>query len=153
MELNGNNFVLRKWRETDAPLLQKNANDRQVSATLLDRFPYPYTLTDAVNFINIKIKEEIATNFAIDIEGEVAGVISVDIRPDIYRKTPLLGYWISPRYRNKGIVTQATMLITNYAFKNLILYVYKLMFWGITLHLCGCWRKQDLLKAEFCLKR
>ena len=111
--------MLRRWQETDAASLQKNANDRAVSATLLDRFPYPYSLTDAEYFIGIKINEEPITNFAIDIGGEVVGVISVDLREDIYRKTPLLGYWISPAHRGKGIITEAVELVTNYAFTHL----------------------------------
>ena len=119
MQLTGNNFVLRRWQKTDAASLQKNANDRAVSATLLDRFPYPYSLTDAEYFIGIKINEEPITNFAIDIGGEVVGVISVDLREDIYRKTPLLGYWISPAHRGKGIITEAVELVTNYAFTHL----------------------------------
>ncbi|MFD0751018.1 GNAT family N-acetyltransferase [Mucilaginibacter calamicampi] len=119
MQLTGNNFVLRRWRANDANSLQKHANDRSVSATLLDRFPYPYTITDAEYFISIKIIEEPITNFAIDINGEVVGVISVDMREDIYRKTPLLGYWITPAHRGKGIITEAVELITNYAFTHL----------------------------------
>lgn len=119
MLLTGNNFVLRRWKTDDALPLQKNANDRNVSAMLLDRFPYPYTLEDAENFIRIKIDEEPVTNFAIDIGGEVVGAIGVDMRLDIYRKTPLLGYWISPDHRGKGVVTQAVELITNYAFTHL----------------------------------
>ncbi len=119
MLLNGNNFILRSWLPTDAASLQKNANDKRVSATLLDRFPHPYTLEDAENFIRAKIKEDVATNFAIDIDGAVIGVIGIDIRRDIYRKTPLLGYWISPAHRNKGIITQAVNLIAEYAFNKL----------------------------------
>jgi ribosomal-protein-alanine N-acetyltransferase len=119
MELAANNFVLRRWKTTDAPSLQKNADDPKVSATLLDRFPSPYTLADAEYFISLKIDEDPITNFVIDIAGEVAGVISVDMRADIYRKTPLLGYWISPQHRGKGIVTEAVGMIANYAFKNL----------------------------------
>jgi RimJ/RimL family protein N-acetyltransferase len=86
---------------------------------LLDRFPSPYTIEDAKYFISIKMMEEPITNFAIDINGEVVGVIGVDMRTDIYRKTPLLGYWISPAHRGKGIVTEAVELIANYAFTHL----------------------------------
>ncbi len=111
--------MLRPWRESDAISLQRNANDRNVSAMLLDRFPYPYTLEDAENFISMKMKEEPITNFAIDIAGEVVGVIGVDMRTDIYRKTPLLGYWISPAHSGRGIITEAVELITNYAFTHL----------------------------------
>ena len=119
MQLTGNNFVLRRWKETDAPSLQKNADDRNVSAMLLDRFPNTYTLEHAEGFINMKIDEEPITNFAIDVNSEVVGVIGVDMREDIYHKTPLLGYWISPTHRCKGIITEAVELIANYAFTHL----------------------------------
>lgn len=119
MQLTGNNFVLRRWKTNDAQSLQKNADDVNVSAMLLDRFPSPYTLEDAENFISMKINEEPITNFAIDISGEAVGVIGVDMRNDIYRRTPLLGYWISPAHSGKGIVTEAVKFITNYAFTHL----------------------------------
>jgi RimJ/RimL family protein N-acetyltransferase len=119
MQLTGNNFVLRRWKTGDAASLQKNADDRNVSAMLLDRFPSPYTIEDAKYFISIKMMEEPITNFAIDVNGEVVGVIGVDMRTDIYRKTPLLGYWISPAHRGKGIITEAVELIANYAFTHL----------------------------------
>ncbi|PJJ83702.1 GNAT family N-acetyltransferase [Mucilaginibacter auburnensis] len=119
MVLTGSNFILRRWEVGDAPSLRKNGNDERVSSMLLDRFPAPYTLEDAEAFINLKIPEEPVTNFALEIEGEVAGVIGVDMRADIYRKTPLLGYWISPTFSGKGIMTEAVKLIADYAFSNL----------------------------------
>jgi ribosomal-protein-alanine N-acetyltransferase len=115
-ELIGDGFILTEWQTQDAASLQKNANNINVSSFLLDRFPSPYTLTDAVNFIKLKQAEQIPTNFAIKVNGEVCGVIGVDMRQDIYRKTPLLGYWVSKAHRGKGIATQAVKLITAYAF-------------------------------------
>ena len=118
-ELKGSNFVLRKWHPDDAVSLQKYADNINVSGFLLDRFPSPYTLADAINFINHKITEETITNFPIIIDGEASGVIGVDMRQDIYRKTPLLGYWLREDYWGRGIITEAIGLITQYAFNNL----------------------------------
>jgi [ribosomal protein S5]-alanine N-acetyltransferase len=119
MELKGSLFILRRWHLDDAASLQKHADNINVSSFLLDRFPSPYTLDDAVDFINMKINEEPVTNFAIIINGEAAGAIGVEMRQDIYSKTPLLGYWLSEQYRRRGIITEAIGLITDYAFANL----------------------------------
>lgn len=86
---------------------------------LLDRFPSPYSLADAEFFINLKINEEPVTNFAIEIDNEVCGVIGVDLRNDVYRKTPLLGYWLGEQYWNRGVITEAIKLVTDYAFNSL----------------------------------
>jgi ribosomal-protein-alanine N-acetyltransferase len=119
MILTGTGFILREWQTGDAASLQKNADNRNVSDFLLDRFPSPYTMDDAVTFINSKINQQSIINFPILIEGEVAGVIGIDLRQDVYRKTPLLGYWLSEQYRGRGIVTEAVKLISEYAFTHL----------------------------------
>jgi ribosomal-protein-alanine N-acetyltransferase len=119
MELKGSTFILRNWYLDDAASLQKHADNINVSSFLLDRFPSPYTLTNAIDFIKIKLNEEPVTNFAIVVGGEATGVIGIDMRQDIYCKTPLLGYWLSEQHRGKGIITEAVKLITNYAFNNL----------------------------------
>jgi len=119
MELKGSTFTLRKLCLDDAVSLQKHADNINVSSFLLDRFPSPYTLDDAIDFINLKIKEDPVTNFAIITDEEVVGAIGVDMRQDIYSKTPLLGYWISELYSGKGIITESIGLITDYAFANL----------------------------------
>ncbi len=119
MELKGSTFTLRKWRLSDAASLQKHADNVNVSSFLLDRFPSPYTSNNAVDFINMKINEEPVTTFAIIVNEEAVGAIGVEMRQDIYSKTPLLGYWLSEQYKGKGIVTEAVKLITDYAFNNL----------------------------------
>ena len=57
-------------------------------------------------------------NFVIDVNGELAGVAGIDFREDIYRKAPLLGYWLREDYWGKGIMTEAVKLVTAYAFTN-----------------------------------
>jgi len=119
MEITGPTFTLRNWRTDDAVSLQKYADNRNISAWLFDRFPFPYTLQDAVDFINLKINQNPVTNFAIIVNGEVAGVIGLDMREDVYRKTPLLGYWLAENYWGRGIMPQAVKLVTTYGFEQL----------------------------------
>lgn len=119
MELIGDKFILRGWYPDDAISLQHHANNPNVAVCLLDRFPNPYTLSDAVNWINAKQYQDPIINFAIAIEGKVVGGIGLDFRTDIYRKTPLIGYWLSESYWGHGIMPQAVKLFTQYAFTNL----------------------------------
>ena len=119
MELTGKGLILRKLKADDAAALQKHADNPKVSAFLFDRFPSPYSLGDAVAFIETKLNEDPVTNFAIVINNELSGMISLAMRNDIYRKTPLLGYWLSELYWSCGIMTQAVKMISDYAFNHL----------------------------------
>jgi ribosomal-protein-alanine N-acetyltransferase len=119
MELNGRDFILRELNLADAPTLQLHANNPNISRFLFNRFPLPYTLEDAEYFINSKVGQDPITCFAIAINEDVIGIISLEFRIDVYTKAPLLGYWVSEQYWGKGIVTEAVKLITDYAFKHL----------------------------------
>lgn len=113
-------FTLRPFRKGDVKSLQKNINHKEIYRYTL-RIPYPYTINDAKGWIalNLKLskkkkKEEI--NFAIDINNEVAGGIGLR---DIKAHKAEIGYWLGKKYWNKGIMTKAVRLITDYAFKEL----------------------------------
>jgi RimJ/RimL family protein N-acetyltransferase len=118
MEIKGTRFTLRHWQIADAPSLQKHANNPKIPAYLLDRFPSPYSLADAEAFIDLMLNQLTVINFAIEINGEVAGGIGLEFRADVYRRSPLIGYWLSEQYWGHGIATEAVKLITQYAFNN-----------------------------------
>jgi RimJ/RimL family protein N-acetyltransferase len=119
MELKGTGFTLRDWKLDDAASLQKNADNTNISDFLLDRFPSPYTMQDAVNWVNYMLTQNPLVNFAIDVDGEVVGVIGLEIKEDVYRKTALLGYWVSEKLWGRGIAPEAVKLIAAYGFANL----------------------------------
>jgi len=119
MELQGTGFTLREWRLDDAAELQKQADNPNVYNYLMDSFPHPYTMDDAVNWINLMLKQNPILVFVIDIEGKLAGAIGLEMRYDIYQKAPLLGYWLAEEFWGKGIMTEAVKLMTSYAFTNL----------------------------------
>lgn len=116
MEFNSPSFKLRNWQSTDAGSLHKYANNPNISDYLLDRFPNPYTMDDAISFINSKMHQLPLINFAIEVNSEAAGAIGLEFRIDVYRKTPLLGYWLAEPYWGSGIMPEAVKLITTYAF-------------------------------------
>ena len=65
-----------------------NANNIKVFNNLKDTFPHPYTHADAVWWVSAnKQTEPPYTGFAIDVNGEVAGVIGIIIGTDIHRVT------------------------------------------------------------------
>ena len=118
MELKGTQFILREWKKGDEIALQKHANNKNISRFLFDRFPNPYTLADAKEFVSGHLNQNPLRNFVISINDEVAGVIEFKPGLDIYRKTAVLGYWLGEPFWGNGIMTEAIALITGYAFKN-----------------------------------
>lgn len=116
MEIKGTGFTLRNWRESDAPALQRHADNPKIAANLYNRFPSPYTIEDAEFFIGININQDPPTTFVIDIDGELAGTIGINFRADVFTRSPLFGYWIGEAYWGSGIMTEAAQLVVEYAF-------------------------------------
>lgn len=119
MELQGNGFTLRGWKLTDAPAMQRNADNTNISRYLLDRFPSPYTMADAEVWVQLWQGQDPMVNFALTIDDEVVGGIGVEFRQDVYRKTPLIGYWLAEQHWGKGIMPQAIKLVCDYVFNEL----------------------------------
>jgi [ribosomal protein S5]-alanine N-acetyltransferase len=119
MELKGTGFIIRGWKKGDEVSLQKNANNLKVSACLMDRFPSPYTMDDAIFWVNNLIDQNPLVNLGITINDEVVGGIGLEPRQDVYRKTAILGYWLSEELWGRGIMPEAVKLVTNYAFTRL----------------------------------
>jgi len=119
IQLQGNGFIIRGWKKGDEISLQKNANNPNVSACLMDRFPSPYTMEAAMSWVDFLIDQDPVINFAITIDDEVIGGIGMEPRQDVYRKTALIGYWLSEELWGKGIMPEAVKLVTEYAFTHL----------------------------------
>ncbi len=120
MEWNMDSFVIRPWKKGDDDSIVKYANNLEVAKNLKDRFPHPYTIDDAINWIEIATAEALLDlNWAIVIEGEAAGGIGLDPGTDIYRYSAEIGYWLGEKYWGKGIMTKAVSLITDYGLSEL----------------------------------
>lgn len=117
--LNYQNITLRRLTDDDKEQLALLANNKKVWDNLRDIMPYPYTTDNAGFFINISKQETPPLTFAIEFDGQFAGVIGLIPQQDVYKKTAEIGYWIGEPFWNKGIATTSVKLITQYAFDQL----------------------------------
>lgn len=97
-------IYLRFLNEIDPLSLVKHADDKRIGMYLKNDFPYPYTLDDALQFIDHSISNHLL-NLGIIINNECVGCIGVTFHKDIYRYTCEIGYWLSPLYWHQGIMT------------------------------------------------
>jgi ribosomal-protein-alanine N-acetyltransferase len=113
-------FTLRHFKNGDQESLVENANNTKIFNNLKDTFPHPYTHADAVWWVNNANKQtdQPTTGFAIDVNGEVAGVIGIIIGADIQRVTAEIGYWLGEKYWGKGITAEALKQMTTYTFQS-----------------------------------
>jgi RimJ/RimL family protein N-acetyltransferase len=83
---------------------------------LRDRFPYPYTLAEAEDWLRSVVGVMPETSFAIAVDGAAVGGIGITLGEDIHRRTAELGYWLGEEFWGRGIATAAVRAITEYAF-------------------------------------
>ena len=55
--------------------------------------------------------------WAIEVEGEAAGGIGIELHTDVERVSAEIGYWLGERYWGRGIATEALTAVTAEAFK------------------------------------
>ena len=114
--------LLRPFLLTDCKSLAKHANNRLVWENLRDRFPFPYTETDADQFIQMVSESSTLTEFAIDINGEAIGAAGIILKEDVYTGNGEIGYWLGQKYWGKGIGTHVVGALIQIAFDELNLY-------------------------------
>jgi RimJ/RimL family protein N-acetyltransferase len=108
---------LRRLVAADLPGLASLGDNFYIWLNMRDAFPHPYTAEAAAHFLEIVQSGNPTTIFAIDYQGNFAGMIGVHPRADVYRFSAEVGYWIGEPYWGKGIATQAVRLIIDYAFQ------------------------------------
>ena len=121
--------TLRPFRPADAPALARHADSRRVWLNLRDRFPHPYTLADAEAYVAHAGGQAPLTTFAVDVGGEAAGSVGLEVGRDIARHSAEIGYWLGEAHWGRGIMRAAVAAATAYAFRELgLLRVFALPF-------------------------
>ena len=110
---------LRPLVPADAVSLARHANDRGIWLNLRDRFPHPYADADAQAFIAYAAQLNPVTAFAIDVDGAAVGSLNLMPGHDIERVSTEIGYWLGRALWGRGIVTDAVIAATEYAFTTL----------------------------------
>lgn len=116
MELRLEKCTVRSWRWGDEPSLVRHANNRKVWMNLRDRFPHPYTLQDAEQWLRLVHAAVPEANFAIAVDGLAAGGIGFALQEDVHRRSAEIGYWLGEEFWGRGIMTEAVRAVTAHAF-------------------------------------
>lgn len=113
----GAGFLMRELNEADAPSIAIHADNINIWRNVRDLFPNPYSIENAMEFIN-QAKE--FTNdiiLGIESDGGIVGIIGLHTRPDVYKINMELGFWLGEKYWNKGIMSIAVSEIVKLGFE------------------------------------
>lgn len=116
MEFKLKTCTVRSWRWGDRDAIVRHANNRNVWLNLRDRFPHPYTHSDARNWLDMVVGIKPETNFAIAIDDEAVGGIGYTVQPDVGHRSAEIGYWLGEEFWGRGIATEALIAVTEHAF-------------------------------------
>ena len=107
---------LRPLRPEDAPTLSALANNKKIWDRVRDYFPYPYTESDAREFIFSALESDPPLSLAMESQGQFCGVVGLMPQTDVNRKTAEIGYWIGEPFWNQGLATEAVKQMCEYGF-------------------------------------
>ena len=110
--------TVRSWEWRDRDAIVRHANNRNVWINLRDRFPYPYTISDARTWLEMVVGLKPETLFAIDVAGEAVGGIGFTLQADVAHRSAEIGYWLGEEFWGRGIATEALIAVTDHAFAN-----------------------------------
>ena len=116
LDLGSGGALLRPWRPTDRGELAAQANHRSVWRNLTDRFPHPYTLRDAVEWIGRVEGQTPPQHFAVVVEGRVAGGAGLAPISQYGGRAAEAGYWLGPEHWGRGLASAVVGMLVPYAF-------------------------------------
>ena len=115
MRLELANCVVREWNRDDKASLVRMANNRNVWRNLTDRFPHPYTESDADDWLSLVSQPSEPTHWAIEVDREACGSIGIIAGEGMHVRTALFGYWLGESLWGRGIMTTAAKSVSRYA--------------------------------------
>ena len=111
--LSSQRLTLRRPNRNDAEAIRRLADDWEV-ARRLARVPFPYTLDDALFFLDQIVPKELAWIVQHAGSGDVLGV--ADLTPHADADRMELGYWLGREFWGRGFATEAANVVLDYAF-------------------------------------
>ena len=112
-------ITFRDYEKSDADRLVALANNENVSRYLIYTFPFPYTLQDAVAWIDAGSKANNAVTKVIEYQGRFVGSIGITPQTGWRNHAAEIGYWLGEEYWGKGIATEALRTMSAIALSDL----------------------------------
>lgn len=118
-------LVIRPYHINDAPYLARIANNPKIARNQTNRFPSPYSINDALAFINRTRpggpdSKKILTFTIVLRDGPDAGTVvggcGLEPGQDVFRRSCDVGYWVGEEFWGKGYATEVTSRLVDYAF-------------------------------------
>ncbi|WKY46508.1 GNAT family N-acetyltransferase [Eubacteriaceae bacterium ES3] len=110
---------LRKWKMDDAYGLMQVINNKRIHDNLRDGLPFPYTLEDARNYIEMVEDTELGKSYVYAIVDEndgIVGNIGIFRQENIHFRSGEMGYFIGEPFWGKGVCTKAVEQICDKIF-------------------------------------
>ena len=120
-ELKAGQLLLTRICLSDAENYAKYLNNQKVIRRYSNSLRLPFTIENAINYINSKIRNYLDYSFSIKLESnpkETIGEINLSLR-DYYSKKYWIGYWLGEPFWGKHIMTEAIKAILKFAFDHL----------------------------------
>ncbi|KAK7426174.1 hypothetical protein QQZ08_007340 [Neonectria magnoliae] len=118
-------LIIRRYVLSDAPFTAAAANHPTIAVNMRNRFPSPYSLTDAETFLRGAC-EPTGTSYPGDSgiflkpDGDAApvfiGSLGVIPQKDVYYRTWEIGYWIAAEAAGHGYATEAIRALVRWVF-------------------------------------
>jgi RimJ/RimL family protein N-acetyltransferase len=122
MQLTLSKSTIRSFRPTDAASLTKHVGTYSVARNM-SAIPHPYSLKCAEEWIATASGRTPETHFAIAMDDEVIGGIGVEVgdpgRPGVCDHCAEIGYWLGESFWGRGIMSEAVVALTEWAFTEL----------------------------------
>ena len=112
------NVRIRPWKPEDAVALSAVANNKNLWDKMRDRFPHPYTLSAAEDWIALCNKQMPPEHFCIEVEGKVCGGIGFIPGTDVEKRCAEVGYFVGEDFWGRGVATKAIALLVEHLAAN-----------------------------------
>ena len=111
---------IRRWQKSDAKALCALLSNKNILNNLRDGIPYPYTESDALEYISAmqNADENKTFAFAVTCDGRVIGSVGAFRGENIHFRTAELGYYLDESFWNKGVMTEAVKQTVKFVFDN-----------------------------------
>ncbi len=125
MTYENKDILLRELKVSDADEMYKHVKDIEISKWTAN-IPFPYPEGESKKFIlktqrMRRSKKLYSFGIVLKVTGNVIGVVSL-MKVNEKNKNSEIGYWIAKRYWNKGYMTGAVRLMTEFGFRELRLH-------------------------------
>lgn len=108
-------IMLRDLDAKDKTYLVKYLNNANVVRYLSSKIPRPYTLEDAIWWIESGSKKDVIVR-AIEYNKQFVGVVGAYLQDAEYAHSAELGYWVAEEFWNKNIATESVIQFVQLVF-------------------------------------